>query len=411
MEFNDSPEEAAWRKEVHDFLDKEFPPEFRGRAPRRGGGGGGGESSGGEESGEGLFRGPNEGDPMKRWRKALSSRGWVAPAWPKEYGGAGLDTKKQFIMNEEFAEFGAMNVGGFGVMMFGPTLIVHGTDDQKKEHLPGILDGSTQWCQGWSEPNAGSDVASVQTRAIRDGDDYVINGQKIWTTGAQFADMMYMLARTDPDAPKHRGISYFMLDMKAPGVTVRPLMTMAGSAVFNEVFFENVRVPARNRLGEENRGWYIGTTTLDFERSSIGSAVGIRKQLEGIIRFAKEHPQLSVGSGKHATQVALADRWIEALVARMMSYRVVSMQNAGLIPNHEASMCKLFTSEMGQKIAALGMKLTGMYGTIIGGSPAYAPAGRYGVGYLAAVSSTIAGGTSEIQRNIMAQRGLGLPRD
>ena len=411
MEFNDSPEEAAWRTEVHDFLEKEFPPEFRGRGPRRGPAAAAASEGEGPSEGEGLFRGPNEGDPMKRWRSALSSRGWVAPAWPKEYGGAGLDTKKQFIMNEEFAEFGAMNVGGFGVMMFGPTLIVHGTDDQKKEHLPGILNGSTQWCQGWSEPNAGSDVASVQTRAIRDGDDYVINGQKIWTTGAQFADMMYMLARTDPDAPKHRGISYFMLDMKAPGVSVRPLMTMAGSAIFNEVFFENVRVPARNRLGEENRGWYIGTTTLDFERSSIGSAVGIRKQLESIMRFAKDHPDLCPGSGKHATQIALADRWIEALVARMMSYRVVSMQNAGLIPNHEASMCKLFTSEMGQRIAALGMKLTGMYGTIIGGAPAYSAAGRYGTGHVAAVSSTIAGGTSEIQRNIMAQRGLGLPRD
>ncbi|TAK66996.1 MAG: acyl-CoA dehydrogenase, partial [Dehalococcoidia bacterium] len=248
-------------------------------------------------------------------------------------------------------------------------------------------------------------------RDVRDGDDYVINGQKIWTTGAQFADMMYMLARTDPDAPKHRGISYFMLDMKAPGVTVRPLITMAGSATFNEVFFENVRVPARNRLGEENRGWYIGTTTLDFERSSIGSAVGIRKQLESIIKFAKERPELNVGASKHATKAALADRWIEAQVAKMMSYRVVSMQQAGLIPNHEASMCKLFTSEMGQKIAALGLKMSGMYGMVIGGHPSYAPAGRYGVGYVAAVSSTIAGGTSEIQRNIMAQRGLGLPRD
>jgi len=329
----------------------------------------------------------------------------IAPLWgvPTEaIGRTGLSNQ---------LEFGAMNVGGFGVMMFGPTLIVHGTEEQKKEHLPGILNGTVQWCQGWSEPNAGSDVASVATRAVRDGDDYVINGQKIWTTGAQFADMMYMLARTDPDAPKHRGISYFMLDMKAPGVTVRPLITMAGSATFNEVFFENVRVPARNRLGEENRGWYIGTTTLDFERSSIGSAVGIRKQLESIIKFAKEHPELNVGAGKHATKMALADRWIEALVAKMMSYRVVSMQQAGLIPNHEASMCKLFTSEMGQKIAALGLKMSGMYGMVVGGHPSYAPAGRYGVGYLAAVSSTIAGGTSEIQRNIMAQRGLGLPRD
>jgi alkylation response protein AidB-like acyl-CoA dehydrogenase len=220
-----------------------------------------------------------------------------------------------------------------------------------------------------------------------------------------------MLARTDPDAPKHRGISYFLLDMKAPGVSVRPLVTMAGSATFNEVFFENVRVPARNRLGEENRGWYIGTTTLDFERSSIGSSVGIRKQLEGIIRFAKDHPELAVGANKRDTQMALADRWIEASVAKLMSYRVISMQNAGLVPNHEASMCKLFTSEMGQKIAALGLKLTGMYGTVIGGHPQYAQAGRYGIGYVAAVSSTIAGGTSEIQRNIMAQRGLGLPRD
>ena len=398
MDFNDTPDEAAWRREVRDFLEKEHPVELR----RRG--------TGTAEEG-GLFRSGNEGTPMTRWRSALSSRGWVAPAWPKEYGGAGLDTKKQFIMNEEFAEFGASNVGGFGVMMFGPTLIVHGTEEQKKEHLPGILSGNVQWCQGWSEPNAGSDVASVQTRAIRDGDDYVVNGQKIWTTGAQFADMMYMLARTDPEAPKHRGISYFMLDMKAPGVTVRPLVTMAGAASFNEVFFENVRVPVRNRLGEENRGWYIGTTTLDFERSSIGSAVGIRKQLESIIRFVKDHPNLAVGARKHETKTALADRWIESLVARMMSYRVVSMQNAGLIPNHEASMCKLFTSEMGQRIAALGMKVAGPYAMITGGHPEYAQAGRFGGGYVAAVASTIAGGTSEIQRNIMAQRGLGLPRD
>jgi alkylation response protein AidB-like acyl-CoA dehydrogenase len=199
--------------------------------------------------------------------------------------------------------------------------------------------------------------------------------------------------------------------MKAPGVTVRPLMTMTNASPFNEVFFENVRVPARNRLGEENRGWYIGTTTLDFERSSIGSSVGIRKQLEGIIRFAKEHPELTPGAKKRETQIALADRWIEASVARLMSYRVISMQNAGLVPNHEASMCKLFTSEMGQKIAALGLKLTGLYGTIVGGHQEYAQAGRYGVGYVGAVASTIAGGTSEIQRNIMAQRGLGLPRD
>jgi alkylation response protein AidB-like acyl-CoA dehydrogenase len=416
MEFKDSPEEAVWRKEVHDFLEKEYPPEWRGRQRGRGAAPPApapAKADGDEEENAeyGLFRGPKESNAMTRWRAALAERGWVAPAWPKEYGGAGLDIKRQFILNEEFAEFGAMNVGGFGVMMLGPTLIVHGTEDQKKEHLPGILNGSVQWCQGWSEPNAGSDVASVQTRAVRDGDDYVINGQKIWTTGAQYSDMMYMLARTDPDAPKHRGISYFLLDMKAPGVTVRPLITMGNTATFNEVFFENVRVPARNRLGEENRGWYIGTTTLDFERSSIGSSVGIRKQLEGIIKFAKEHPAIAVGANKREVQMQLADRWIEASVARLMSYRVISMQNAGLVPNHEASMCKLFTSEMGQKIAALSLKMVGPYGMITEGPANTSIAGRYGAGYVQAVSSTIAGGTSEIQRNIMAQRGLGLPRD
>jgi alkylation response protein AidB-like acyl-CoA dehydrogenase len=400
MDFKDTPEEAAWRQEVRDFLEKEYPSEFRG----------GGRGM--REEGEGLFRDRNkEGNPIKRWRSALSSRGWVAPAWPKEYGGAGLDIKRQFILNEEFAEAGAMNVGGFGVMMLGPTLIVHGSEEQKKEHLPGILNGEVQWCQGWSEPNAGSDVASVQTRAVRDGDDYVINGQKIWTTGAQFADMMYMLARTDPEAPKHRGISYFLLDMHAPGVTVRPLITMAGSATFNEVFFENVRVPARNRVGEENRGWYIGTTTLDFERSSIGSSVGVQKQLQGMIKFAKDNPQIAVAANRRGVKLEFADRWIEASVMRLMSYRVISMQNAGLIPNHEASMCKLFGSELGQRIAALGVKMTQLYGMVTGGDPKLAAAGRFGVGYVGAVSSTIAGGTSEIQRNIMAQRGLGLPRD
>src|SRR5215208_6119139 len=292
----------------------------------------------------GLF---DRGERMKQWRRRVADKGWVAPAWPKEYGGAGLGVKEQFILNEEFAEAGAPQVGGFGVMMFGPTLIVHGTEEQKKEHLPGILDGSTLWCQGWSEPGAGSDVASLQTRATKDGDDYVLNGQKIWTTGAQHADWMYMLARTDPDAPKHRGISYFMLDMKSPGVSVRPLTTMAGTATFNEVFFDNVRVPARNRLGEINRGWYIGTTTLDFERSSIGNAVGQRQTLEYYMRFWKQNQgTAATGSASTKAKDEFTDRWIEAATAKMLSYRVITNQNEGRVPNHEASIAKLFNTEL-----------------------------------------------------------------
>jgi alkylation response protein AidB-like acyl-CoA dehydrogenase len=341
----------------------------------------------------------------------VAAQGWVAPAWPEEYGGAGLGVKEQFILNEEFAEAGAPQVGGFGVMMFGPTLIVHGTEEQKKEHLPGILTGETFWCQGWSEPGAGSDVASLQTRAIRDGDDYVLNGQKIWTTGAQHADWMYMLARTDPDAPKHRGISYLIVDMKAPGVSVRPLTTMAGSQTFNEVFFDNVRVPVRNRLGEENRGWYIGTTTLDFERSSIGSAVGIRKALEGYLKYARAFPAHVTFARNPAVRAEFADRWIEASVAKLLSYRVVTLQARGQIPNYEASMTKLYASELGQRIAALGMHMLGLGGQILNRKGAHARlGGRVGYGYVQSVSSTIAGGTSEIQRNIIAQRGLGLPR-
>jgi alkylation response protein AidB-like acyl-CoA dehydrogenase len=392
MDFGDTQEEARWRGEVRTFLQTEYP----------------GVSEDGSVEG-GLF---DRGERMKEWRRRVAARGWVAPAWPKEYGGAGLGVKEQFIMNEEFAEFGAPQVGGFGVMMFGPTLIVHGTDEQKREHLPGILSGEALWCQGWSEPGAGSDVASLQTRAVKDGDDYILNGQKIWTTGAQFADWMYMLARTDPDAPKHRGISYLLVDMKAPGVSVQPLTTMAGAQSFNQVFFDNVRVPVRNRLGEENRGWYIGTTTLDFERSSIGSAVGIRKSLEGYLKYATANPSHVTFASRPSTRTEFADRWIEAAVAKFLSYRVVTMQARGEIPNYEASMTKLYASELGQRIAALGMHMLGMSGQVLERKGPHARlGGRIGYGYVGAVSSTIAGGTSEIQRNIIAQRGLGLPRD
>ncbi|MEX1102986.1 MAG: acyl-CoA dehydrogenase family protein, partial [Dehalococcoidia bacterium] len=209
-----------------------------------------------------------------------------------------------------------------------------------------------------------------------------------------------MLVRTDPDAPKHRGISYLLVDMKSPGVTVRPLTTLAGMQSFNEVFFEDVRVPVKNRIGEENRGWYVGTTTLDFERSSIGSAIGIRKQLEALIKQAKSGTDVSFERNPNVKR-EFVDRWIDCEVAKMLSYRVISMQAANLIPNHEASMCKLFSSELGQKIANLSMHLYGMNGML---------RNRAGMGYMQAVSSTIAGGTSEVQRGIIATRGLGLPR-
>jgi len=383
INLGDNETEAAWRAEVRKFIEDEAPEGLRSAA---------GDGEGG------LF---GRMGAIREWRDRVAKRGWIAPSWPTKYGGADMSVVNQFIMNEEFAEAGVpSNVGGFGVMMIGPTIIEHGTEAQKEEHLGRILRGEVIWCQGYSEPGAGSDLASLQTRAVRDGDDYVLNGQKIWTTGAQYADWMYMLARTDPEAPKHRGITYLLVNMKSPGITVRPLTTLAGTQTFNEVFFEDVRVPTENRIGEENRGWYVGTTTLDFERSSIGSAIGVRKTLEGLIRQARKGDEASFERNP-AVRREFADRWIEAEVAKMLSYRVVSMQVNGLIPNYEASMCKMYSSELQQRIANLSMHLYGMYGNV---------RNRSSMAYMQAVSATIAGGTSEIQKGIMATRGLGLPR-
>ena len=392
MNFTDAPEEAAFRTEVRGFIQNEVKADDRM-----------------EDAERGMYRGAFE--RLKDLRGKLSNKRWIAPAWPKEYGGAGLSVMQQFIMNEEFAENRVPPIGGMGVSMVGPTIITHGNEEQKKEHLGRILSGEVQWCQGFSEPGSGSDLASLQTRAVKDGDDYIINGQKIWTSGAQYAHWMFMMARTDPEAPKHKGISYFLVDMKSPGVEVRPLTNLANQNMFNEVFFQDVRVPAKNIVGELNRGWYVGTTTLDFERSSIGSAVGVKLQLDGLTKYAREHA--NDGSSRvgqmQSLKSELADRYVEAQVSRLMSYRVVTMQAKGMIPNHEASMTKLFASELGQRIARTGMKVLGLYGQLYGeGSPMK---GRYESSYMTTLASTIAGGTSEIQRNIIAQRGLGLPRD
>ena len=394
MEFRDSPSEAAWRSEVRSFIDAELPHELRSA-----------QSGWGSLDARGA-RSPAAG----AWRKKLAECGWIAPAWPKEYGGAGLSVMQQFIFNEEMSLARAPRSGGIAIGWAGPTLMVYGTDDQKKRFLPGILSGEQIWCQAFSEPGAGSDLASLQTRAVRDGDEYVVNGQKIWTSGAQYSKYMILIARTDPDAPKHRGISYFIVDMQTPGIDVRPLVNMVGSADFNEVFFDNVRVPKENLLGEENRGWYLATTTLDFERSNIASSTNLVLSVGDLLSWAREHKDdpacaLSVNPG---LRLDLADRAIEAEVARLMSYQVISMQNAGLIPNKEASIAKLYTGELEQRIALTGMQLLGLYGQLIDeGAPIGGSLARM---YLYAVAITIGGGTSEIQRNIIAMRGLGMPK-
>jgi alkylation response protein AidB-like acyl-CoA dehydrogenase len=390
MDFRDGPEEAAFRTEVRAFIAKELPPELR--QP--------------DEAILGVGVGEDTRD--QEWLRKLATRGWVAPAWPKEYGGAGMSVLQQFVYNEEMARARAPRPNFLAIGLIGPTIIVHANDEQKKQYLPGIMSGEVFWCQGFSEPGSGSDLASLQTRAVLDGDEYVINGQKIWTSGAHRADKMMLLARTDNDVPKHKGISCFVLDMKAPGVSVRPLTNMSEVHSFNEVFFDNVRVPRKDMIGELNRGWYVATTTLDFERSGIISAISLEELVKEIA--AATRPVWSKQNAAVARS-ELADRFIEVKISILLSYRIASMQAAGLIPNMEASITKLFSSELSQRIAKTASHLGGLQGALGPGSAYALMDGRIERMYRTQVGSTLAGGTSEIQRNIIAQRGLGLPRE
>ena len=261
MDFSWSDEEKRFRQSVCDFIEANWTDE-----------------SGDEEDQDG-----DEGWQRSRaFEQALAANGWLTMAWPKEYGGQGASPIEQMIFKEEAALHSAP-IGGSGVSLLGPTLMIYGTEEQRNEHIPKIASGEVVWAQGYSEPGSGSDLASLQTRAVRDGDEYVINGQKIWTSGAHHADWIHVLTRSDADAPKHRGISYFMLDMKTPGITVRPLIQMHDVHSFNETFFEDVRVPAANLIGEENRGWYVATTTLDFERSGVGRAAGVDRAFQRLL--------------------------------------------------------------------------------------------------------------------------------
>ena len=389
MDFAFTPDEEAFRAEVRAFLDAELPADWEG---------------GGDFDDEDRQRDHEEF--VQAFGRKLAARKWLALPWPQEYGGLGASVMQQVIYNEEIAYRRAPAAFSMGVAWVGPALMIYGTDEQKQRFLPPIADGSEVWCTLYSEPGSGSDLASLQTRAIRDGDEYVINGQKIWTSGAHHADWGWLAARTDPDAPKHRGISMLLLDMKAPGVSVRPLINMANGHAFNEVFFDNVRIPAANLVGTENRGWYHLAVSLDFERSSISGSAGAQRTFEDLLAFVRaEKPALST-----AMRARLADLQIEINVARNLSYRIAAMQQQGQVPNYEASAAKIFSAELSQRLAAVGINLLNLYGQLDEPSP-YAPLkGRFERGYLQTVSATIGGGTSEVNRNVVATRGLGLPR-
>ena len=344
-------------------------------------------------------------------RKKLAEKGWLTMAWPEEYGGQSASHMMQVIFSEEMSYNRAPGRDVFGTRMMAPTLMIHGTEEQKKQFLPPVSRGDVQWCQGYSEPESGSDLASLQTTAVEDGDDFVVNGTKIWTSSAHRADHIMVLTRTDPDAPKHRGISFLLCDMNTPGITVNPIINMADDHGFNMVTFEDVRIPKKNLVGEQNRGWYVGATLLDFERSGVDYSAGAKRTLEELVDFAKNNK-------KNGTLIAddpvmrnrFADLAIEVEVSKLISYNIAWMQSQGLVPNKEASMGKVLGTELQQHVSYTGMQMLGMHGQLGPGSSHAPLKGRIEHMYLTDVSQTIQAGTSEINRNIIATRGLGLPR-
>ncbi len=389
MDFRFSDEDEEFRRQVTEFVEREVPWDWRTRTIDA------------EE--------PEDIPLVKEFRQKLASNGWLTMAWPEEYGGQSASHIKQVVFNEEMASR-EIPANDAGVRMVGPVIMLYGTEEQKREFLPRIARAEIDWAQGYSEPDAGSDLASLQTRAIVDGDDFVVNGSKIWNGAHSGADWMFMLARTDPDAPKHRGISFLLAEMDSPGVTVEKIPVM-WNAYRSLVTFEDVRVPTKNLVGELNRGWYVGAALLDFERSGVDRPARAERVIGDLVQFCKENTR----NGRPISEDPLirhrlASMAVEIETCRLMCYQVAWMQSQDLIPNKEASITKAYGSEMMLRLYSLGMDILGLYGQLEPGSKWAPLQGRIENTYMRSAGSTAAAGTSEIQRNIIATRGLGLPR-
>ena len=395
MDFADSPEHAAFRAEFREWLEASLPEEIK------------------VDDAADQRVAPDLETLEKRiaWQKKMHAAGWVGISWPKEYGGRGANFMQQVIFDEEYFRARAPILpGASAINLLGPTLIQCGTEAQKKRHLPRILAGEERWCQGFSEPGAGGDLASLRTRAVDAGDHFLVNGQKVWTSGAHFADWCFLLVRTDPEAPKHHGISYLLVDMKTPGITVRPLVLLNGHRHFNEVFFEDVMVPKENLVGELNEGWKVAITTLMFERSGAGGR-DHAAQIARLAELAKQFPnrQEPAWNESHIRQ-QLAQLAIDVKALQVTRLRGLTRRLRGEPPGPEGSILKLFGSELALRIADFSSTLLGAYATVDAPTEVVPDAARWHHRVLGARQYTIAGGTSEIQRNIIGERVLGLPK-
>jgi alkylation response protein AidB-like acyl-CoA dehydrogenase len=350
----------------------------------------------------------------RAWQKALFDSGWIGIGWPKEYGGRGATLMNELIYHEEMAHAHApAPINVIGLNMVGPTLLAVGTDEQKARYLPKILSAEEIWCQGFSEPNAGSDVASLQTRAVREGDHFVVNGQKVWTSYGYVADLCILLVRTDFDAPKHKGLSYLIVDMRSPGVSARPLVQLTGEAEFSELFFDEVRVPVDNLVGSLNQGWMVALTTLMHERATLSFSIIVtfEQRLQALIELSRR----SVIHGAPALNDAqvrqrLARLYTDVKTFKLNTMRQMATLGQGHLPGPEGSLLKLHWSELNQRLVELAFELEGPYSSLAPDSVDAPFEGRWQYEYLRARGNTIEAGTSEVQRNIVAERVLGLPR-
>ena len=387
MHFTFTPEQSAFRQDLRAFLKAELPLDWKGA----------------DEDGR-----TDDVEVERHMRRRLIEKDWLTMAWPREYGGQDASNVKSAIFAEEMTYHEAPGKDNWGIGMLAPAIMQHGTPEQKRKYLPPIANGEVLWAQGFSEPESGSDLASLQTQAVRDGADYLITGQKIWSSCAHLSDWMFLLARTDPEAPKHRGISFFVVDLKTPGITMRPIINMVGDHHFNEEYFDNVRVPSENIVGELNRGWYVAMTTLNFERDGTMYTAKARKPLDMLIDLLRSGGRDTAISP--ALRHRLADRVLETEVSSLLAYRIAWMVDSGLEPQQEASISKLFSTELLLRVANTGMQVLGLMGQLAEDSKWAPLRGKLRRLYLWSVSETIGGGASEIQRNIIATRGLGLPR-
>jgi alkylation response protein AidB-like acyl-CoA dehydrogenase len=388
LEFGFTPEQEAFRREVRDFLAVEIPRDWPGR--------------------QFTSITHEEWLQAREFDRKLATKGWLTLAWPKEYGGQERSHLEQLVFQEEMGYHHAPNGGGWahGPVFVGPTIYHYGSDEMKQRFLPPISRGEAVWCQGFSEPAAGSDLASLQTRAVRDGDDFVVNGTKHFVGQGARAGWCILAVRTDPDSPRHKGVSTMLLDMHSPGVTTEPMPTMPMYGAQTRIILDDVRIPASQLVGEENRGFYQMMSTMDFERNRIMNAAEVNRVIDDLWAYARDRGLLRDPVVRHK----LIDRKIEAKTAILHNYRIGWLLNAGKIPNYEASIGKVFTEELRKRAAATGMEVLGLYSQLSLGEPHSPDLGKLQDFYLAMVSATIVGGSSEIQRNVIATRGLGLPR-